>query len=395
MARDPKDRHYRERLTASYALSLALHALAALLLFSVVLNSAQEGAPERLAPTTVVTLARSSIPFPGPIPTAATVVAHRVKPVPVHHAPVPPRVLQRRPPAHHVLARFAPTAPPNPRPIPTASVQPQPRPTQAVIKPLPAPAIAAAPVSLPSPAISPLPPLMSSPTPAPRPALAAPKAMPMLTPAPVRSLPTAAPAAAAAPRPAASVAPHGRATPGRAPSAQRQTHAAPRAVNVAPSPTPRPRASTASQNPFAGLNAKLRSLLPHNAVHPTQLRLTPGYKAVRGVLNPTPPPEVLARTRYIFTEAPTTEEGTATMWVTGIRRVGGLTICHGWAMRHVYGPPPRGGAPGPPSSSGGVPRPGSLIFSSPQGGRRLPHAVVEAHASFPCSARALVPYHHP
>ncbi len=58
---------------------------------------------------------------------------------------------------------------------------------------------------------------------------------------------------------------------------------------------------------------------------------------------PTPPPDVLARTKYIYEEAPTKqhwlflhaapEERYVKMYVTSVKRVGPIWICRGWVVR--------------------------------------------------------------
>jgi hypothetical protein len=133
------------------------------------------------------------------------------------------------------------------------------------------------------------------------------------------------------------------------------------------------------------INAKLRALLPHNNVNPS-------YKSYRqkigleGRLEPTPPPEVLAATKFIFEERGTGHEARIKMWVTNVRRDGPVTMCEGWLVRYPAAPgvgmilpfgshvPDNNGG-----SIGGVP------------GGTLP-PIVEAQASTACSERHLVPF---
>src|SRR5665213_2082515 len=118
--RDPRDRHYPERLTASYILSLVLHALAALLMFSIASSSSQEGATQDVAGGEVVTFskivtrAQPAVASPQPPVPAAPKIA------PLRHAPAALPATQPLPPRPRELSVIATNAPPLPKPLPQA-----------------------------------------------------------------------------------------------------------------------------------------------------------------------------------------------------------------------------------------------------------------------------------
>src|SRR5215469_7438932 len=150
--RDPRDRRYPERLAASTLVSLLLHALFALLFFSVLTSSSEEGATEttsgeivtieRRAPVTVANAPAAPQPAP-PVPHAPVVA-------PIRHAPLVQPQAQRLPQNRHELARVAPSAPPNPRPIPQQTPQPNPQPAQNIYEVQPSNEVPAAPVNVPT-----------------------------------------------------------------------------------------------------------------------------------------------------------------------------------------------------------------------------------------------------
>jgi hypothetical protein len=114
----------------------------------------------------------------------------------------------------------------------------------------------------------------------------------------------------------------------------------------APAKTPKPAKSTGSAK-GTDINARLRALIPNGPVNAQ----TKTYKSDLGKLTapPTPPPEVLARTKYIYEEnvgalkwkesilgtAP--EERYVKMYVTSVKRVGPVTFCTGWVERQPVG----------------------------------------------------------
>lgn len=411
LERDPRDRRYPERLTGSFLASLLIHAFLAALLFSVISSSSQEGATENVQGGEVVTIERTS-----PVAVANQPAAERAVPpvphvptiAPVRHAPLTQPQAQRLPRNRHELAQIAPTAPPNPRPIPQQSPQPNPQPTQNVFETAPhnevpaapltvptvapvAVAIKAPPTAAPSPAPTSAPSARPSPKPpapvvraTPRPATPAP-AVPQASPTSAAvARATAAPRASAAPAVRASVPPAQRAgvpnpsptrpaaveaqTAGKAPSpgpsggpspgprpgaALKNVRSPSRPIEIRPTPVPAARVTPAARTKNApNINAKLRALLPNNPVNPSYRSYVPSY-SLRGRLEPTPPPDVLAKTKFIYDVRGTGGEARVKMWVVAARKEGPTTICTGWLVR--YPAPVRGGYAEAASNGSSVP----------------------------------------
>ncbi len=458
--RDPRDRRYPERLAGSFLASLILHALLAALLFTVIVSSSQQGATENVEGGEVVTISRTSPVVIANQPAsarAAATVPHVRTIAPLQHAPLAQPEAQRFPVNRHELAKFAPTAPPNPRPIPQQTPQPNPQPTQNVVEPQPRTELPAAPVTIPTvapvavtlkpqatPAPSPVPTTAPSARPSPRPvASVRPSARPA-TPAPARvqpspttaavarasTVPSAAPAERASARPAQragvpnprptstavaartagtapSPGPSGRASPGpRSGNGAKRQSAPQRPIAVAATPAPVQRVTPAPKGQNArNINAKLRALLPNNPVHPTTKSYSPTY-SLRGRLEPTPPPEVLAKTKYIYEVRNTGHEARVKMWVVAARKAGPTTICTGWLVR--YPEAIRGGyaeAAGPDSSIvhgdlHGGPANGTQMTIGGGGSGHEPVSpfaaglapIVDGMVSQPCDGRLLVPY---
>lgn len=95
---------------------------------------------------------------------------------------------------------------------------------------------------------------------------------------------------------------------------------------------------------MAGLNARLHGLIP------TSSPATPSAKFYAGDLSaarpgpenePTPPPSVLAATKYLFVENPgkAGDEYRVKMYVTGTKRIGPVTVCTGWLLRYAPAAP--------------------------------------------------------
>ncbi|MGH8163974.1 MAG: hypothetical protein ACREP1_06540, partial [Rhodanobacteraceae bacterium] len=146
MRRNEADPRRRERVAGSFLASLLLHALAALLLFSVATSSSEQAGSESVQGNEIVSVTTQRVAR-----TAALKATQAVPPVP--HAPqiAAPRAPQRvaaatHPRVLHELATFAPTAPPNPTPAPVASAVPNPQPTMAILSSSPVPIPPAAPV---------------------------------------------------------------------------------------------------------------------------------------------------------------------------------------------------------------------------------------------------------
>jgi hypothetical protein len=440
--RDPADRRHPERLAAAAIISLIFHALFALLLFTVLVSSSQEGATENVSGGEVVTIERRT-PVDvsrAPAVAAAVPVPHVERIAPLRHAPESKPVHQRQPQNLHELAREQPSAPPNPRPIPQQSAEPEPQPTQNVLEPVPATSLPAAPVTIPTvapiavaikaPATiapSPAPTARATVPPSPKPPAptAAPTAKPA-TPAPAAASPSAAPTAAAvavhaSTAPSASPAPAARSslppaanagvpspspttatavakTAGAAPSpgpkglgspgpttGAGQAKAGPaRPIAVPPTPKPEPTRSPAPASSAAiSLNDRLRSLLPNNPVNPTTKSYS-GRVSLQGTMEPTPPPDVLAQTKYLY-KSRGGSEGLVEMWVVSAHKSGLTTTCTGWLVRYPLNEEaPHAGdvspANGTQVSVGGGRSPGLLP------------PVVEGMVTQPCEGRLLVPY---
>ncbi len=428
MQRDPRDRRYVERLAGSTLASLLLHVLLALLLFTVAISTAEEGANENVAGGTLITLEqRAPVVAQAPSqPQHAAPVPHApIAPV-VHHAPAAQPAHQPQPPRRHELSKFAPTAPPNPTPLPQASLQPNVRPTEAVFEPLPQQQLPAVPTAVPSvqavavaikvpPTAAPSPapttaltakptqrppaptaaPTSKPQTPAPAAATAAPtskpvpaaqeSAPPAVKPGVASPSPTRGPAAAAHPGTNPLQGVKGHASPGPRAGTGAQHEAPTRPVRVEAAPTAKPPVSVRRKHAPPDINAKLRALLPHNAVNLDEGALH--SPVTIGSTAPTPPPAVLALTKFIFEEQGEGGDAKLKMWVTNVRRVGMALYCDGWMLRY-----PRAGQP--PMQSGTMAHPlgGGIVI----GTRPLPggfgRPIVEARASTLCSRRNLQPF---
>ncbi len=455
LERDPRDPRRRERLAGSYLASLLLHAVIALFVFTLVSSSSQEGASESISGGTVITLeqrtpvvavAQAPAQQAAPVPNVP-----RIAPV-VQHAPLVQAKTQPNPPQHQELANIVPSAPPNPTPVPQASEQPNPQPTTPIYEPNPANQLPAVPTAVPSigpqqvaikvpPTAAPTPvpsapPTAKPPTPRPPAPTAAPTAKPA-TPVPAPTAkPTAVPTtavvvAAATAAPTASPKPAGpptaappakiagvpspsptqgpklaaqsgtqptpgpktEASPGPKPGNLGAAKAGPPApVVVPPTPSPRPQPKpTASANRY-DINAKLRGLLPHNAVNPSEFHesFQPG---LRGSMEPTPPPSVIAMTKYTFQERGAGDDALDKMWVTGTHREGPALICDGWLLRY-----PSSSQPAAQQGSMSHPVSGGIAVSVPIGGASaggLGIPIVEASAHLACTEHALVPFTPP
>ncbi len=459
--RNPRDRRYPERLAGSFLASLLLHALLAALLFTVLVSSSQEGATENVQGGEVVTIQRASpvvVANQPSAPHAAAPVPHVRTIAPLAHPPLAQPLTQRLPVNRHELAKNVPNAPANPRPIPQSTPQPNPQPTQNIFETQPHNELPAAPTSVPTVApvavtVKPPPTIAPSPVPTSAPsALPSPKPLASVrptplpaTPAPVRprvvpsptaeaavaratAAPTSAPAvrASSSPLPRAGVSspsptsttaaartsgtapspgPSGGASPGPHAGTGPKVRAAPqRPIAVPPTPAPGATSAAKSKNP-ENLNAKLRAMLPNNPVHPTTKSYSPSY-SLRGRMEPTPPPEVLAKTKYMYEVRNTGHERLVRMWVVAERKAGPTTICTGWLVR--YPEAVRGGyaeAPGSDSSvvhgnqHGGAAN-GTQITIGGGGSGQEPLSpfnsglapIVDGMVSQPCDGRLLVPY---
>ncbi|MHB8434003.1 MAG: hypothetical protein ACYC8W_07190 [Candidatus Tyrphobacter sp.] len=369
--RDPNDERRDERLAGSTLASFLLHLLAAAFLVSIAAASSQESASESTLGGQLFTVSQQ-------LPAAAQVTTpHPAPPRPTVHLVAPAKRAAmhpfRRPlPVLHELTHVVPSASPNPTPVPPTTPQPLPAPTQAVAavqptvaptarpkaEPTPRPAPTArpqptarpvptvAPTTRPAPTARPVPSVAPThaPTQAPAPVVArttAPQptaaAMPHPVPSPVshQNLPPSNAAGVPSPHPAIAEHPSsGHAAPGKPSASLGRAHVKPRPIAVAPTPSPAPTERphpAPTRNPYSGLNARLNALLPHGPVVPHEGHYV-GTLSLAGRLVPTPPPSVLARTRYIFEGPFGGGDGTLRMWVTSVTRHGPVLICSGWIL---------------------------------------------------------------
>ncbi|MBV9973345.1 MAG: hypothetical protein JO135_08420 [Candidatus Eremiobacteraeota bacterium] len=373
-----------------------------------------------------------------------------------------PLVAGRPPvPTRRELAKIVPKAPPNPTPAPPAPLQrnlqraqvavgtptPAAIPAVPVVAPTPLPIIAPKPQFTAQPTAAPsvaptaratlVPRATASPVPSKSPVAAA-TAVPTRAPTPSAIAATPAVAASAPARVAAS--PSAQRTPGvprpapsgiASPSAQRGNAPSPgpkaaasagpgavprasakpqppRPLSLPPTPSPAPKrtAKPANVSPqkakaYADLNARLRKLLPNNPVKPTTKRYSTGPEAMRPS-EPTPPPDVVAKTKYIYRSAPPNGGFLAqvglgqrsfdrfVMWVTAMKKIGPITMCYGWLVRYPSAPPSYGrvvaGASGPLHG-------GAVILPNP--GPRPENGfmpIIEADAAYVCPAGSLEPF---
>jgi hypothetical protein len=140
-------------------------------------------------------------------------------------------------------------------------------------------------------------------------------------------------------------------------------------------------------------------------VNPTNKSYTPSL-SLRGRLEPTPPPDVLAKTKYMYEVRGTGNEARVKMWVIAARKNGPTTICTGWLVR--YPQAVRGGyatAAGPDSTIvhsnvQGSGANGTQIAIGGGGRAAQPLSpfdagiapIVDGIVSQPCDGRLLTPY---
>lgn len=426
-ARDSRDRRYPERLAGSYIVSIILHVLAALLLFAVASSSSQEGATQSAIGGDVVTISQSAPVQPVAQPSAQPPVPHAaIAPVP-RHAPVARRPAQLAPQQRPELSKIVPHASPLPKPVPQNTARPNPQPTQPVIEPSPAANIPAVPVSVPT-AVAVAVTIKAPPTAEPSPApTAAPTARPSAKPQPAAApsaLPkpqqvavraTSAPASPA-PQPHASLAPakapgvpspsptegaslekttgisprpgpKGQSSPGPRAGSEGKAHSPPRPITIPPSPAPR--SESKKQRAVGNELSRLLQSLPTGTVDIHQHRYAPGAGAIGTDMDPTPPPSVVAQTKYLY-ETSGGSEARTKMWVTRVYKVGPLTMCGGWMVRWPR-PPTMGssGANGSQISIGGR----SRGVTAPGNAGQLP--IVEPDVTYVCNGSRLTPFTPP
>jgi hypothetical protein len=384
-----RDTTYRRRLTGGFVASLVFHALLAAILFTLSSSSSEQASSESVSGGEVVSVTRQAIPVPArkqpsvakpvPVPVRAQPKPMKPRPVVLPH----PRVL-------HELSKQAPTAPPNPTPQPVHTPVPQAPPTEAPLKTTNEPVIAQPtavptmapvavavkappteapkPIATAAPSIAPKPVATAAPTTAPtsNPLVAAATPAPLATanvPAPRVALPRPSPGV---PSPGPSPAKQPSTTKGTAPSPGPKTSASPgtrgltknppasappRPVQAPPTPapesTPKPRPAAKATKEPPDINARLRSLIPTGPVAGPQSKQYSGKIGDIGKnLAPTPPPEILARTKFTAEHKPggekwkwwplsgAAEEAYVKFYVTDVRDEGGVRVCHGWVARY-------------------------------------------------------------
>lgn len=156
-----------------------------------------------------------------------------------------------------------------------------------------------------------------------------------------------------------------------------------------PSPAPRVASAPVKSSSSSGsdINAKLRALLPHNDVNPSQYSEHERV-ALNSSMEPTPPPEVLAQTKYIYSERGTGSDALVRMWVTSVHRSGPALICEGWMLRYPANSQPaykQGTATN--NVQGGI---NVTVFGGTTTGLLPP--IIEEHATTSCLQRELTPY---
>lgn len=429
--RDPKDKGREKRLAGSYILSLLIHAIAVVLFFSVTTSSSEQASSDALMGGEIVSVSRQAIlsraPFSQHVERS---IPHAARIAPPQNRPR--AAAQRQTRMLHELAKTVPSAPPNGYPVPVAPESPIPQATQVPLA-TPNPELPAVPISVPK-AVPVAVAIKQSPTEAPSPVpSAAPSAQPSSAPAapstpPATVRPTAAPQIASAtakpvslpprenpapatspPQPKAGIPSPGPTTgpllshqagntqnPGpkaigkprpKSESRVNKPAAPAKLISIPATPSPEPSRTPAAKNARANadLNARLKALIPNNPVHVTQKIYAPGFAAVPTNAYPTPPPEVLALTKFIM-DSHRRGESVVKMWVTGISKRGPLTICTGWLYRVPLKAPGYIQSVMSPSYN-----PNAANYPGPQGEAGF-KAVVEPNASFVCAAGDLTPF---
>jgi hypothetical protein len=157
-----------------------------------------------------------------------------------------------------------------------------------------------------------------------------------------------------------------------------------RPVEIAPTPSPEPVPKPVKTHaPPPDINARLRGLLPNGPVHPETKQYTPKI-SLRGSMRPTPPPDVLAKTKFLY-KSTGGSDGLVEMWVTDVHKQGFTSMCTGWLVRYplnavAYHP----GDFAPPN--------GSQIAVGGAAGRGTLPPIVEGITTAPCEGRLLEPY---
>lgn len=131
-------------------------------------------------------------------------------------------------------------------------------------------------------------------------------------------------------------------------------------------------------------------MLPHGPVNPTEGSYHPAV-TINGRLEPTPPPEVIAMTKFMYEQQSSGSDERIKMWVTNVRHVGMITMCDGWLLRY---PPATGTGAQQQIGTATNPISGGVQASTTIGAKHVGTLapIVEANASAVCSERKLVPF---
>ena len=172
-----------------------------------------------------------------------------------------------------------------------------------------------------------------------------------------------------------------------------------RPISMPPTPAPLPRPSktlaSATQHAYNDLGARLKKLLPTGG--PVEVHV--GHYAPKSFAKPgfpTPPPEVLAATKFLYESQDVKglwrmvggKEQRVVMYVTAVKNHGAVSTCTGWLIRFPLPPAPyRASAAAGPFHGGGV-----TVDNPGPGGRNAYEPVVESDASFQCETARLQPY---
>lgn len=129
-------------------------------------------------------------------------------------------------------------------------------------------------------------------------------------------------------------------------------------------------------------------MLPHGPVNPTQSTYRQPV-TLNGTLEPTPPPEVIAMTKFTYDEQSNGSDERIKMWVSRVRRVGPITMCDGWMLRY-----PAATGTGAQRQIGTATNPLSGGVQVSVGAKHVGTLapIVEVNASAVCSERRLVPF---
>ena len=130
-------------------------------------------------------------------------------------------------------------------------------------------------------------------------------------------------------------------------------------------------------------------MLPHNDVNPHEYSQS-FHPGLRGSMEPTPPPEVVAVTKFMFQEKGAGSDALDKMWVTSTHREGPALICDGWMLRY-----PPASQPAPKVGTMTHPVSGGIAIQVGTANVGLGPPIVEASAHVSCTERALVPFAPP